>query len=121
MSLLIAAAILSMGQTKPPTLVMPDPTPPLALSDETISQPRWAVRPVPQYPIRALSQGIAGGEVVVRCVTTAEGELDACSVVSETPEGYGFAEEALRASIAARVQGEGGEQVRFRVRFVLAD
>lgn len=121
MGLLIAAAVLAMGQTKPPVLTVPEPVPPLALSDEAISQPRWAIRPVPQFPIRALSNGIAGGEVVVRCVTTAEGGLDACSVVSETPEGYGFAEEALRASSAARVQGEGGTQVRFRVRFILAD
>ena len=121
MSLLIAAAFLALGQADPPPLTVAEPPPVLAEADADALRPRWAVRPQPDYPIRALMQGTPGGEAILACTTAPEGRLADCTVVFETPAGLGFAEEALRAVAAARVHGEAGQSVRFRVAFILAE
>jgi TonB family protein len=50
------------------------------------------------YPERATKEGIAG-RAVIDCRLTAEGRADDCKVVSETPEGYGFGEAAVKMSV----------------------
>jgi len=67
--------------------------PPLA----TITRPTWVRQPrdlQAYYPPRALARGTEGS-VALNCVVRVTGLLD-CAVVSETPEGWGFANAALR-------------------------
>lgn len=98
---------------------VPPPLPPLA------SAPAWLQRPEPTYPREATRAGVGQGDVDLRCVARAEGQLAFCTITSETPEGYGFGREALRAAQDARMQpGEvDGERVdasvHFSVRFRL--
>lgn len=47
------------------------------------------------YPIRAVRAG-AAGDVALRCEMDQAGHFAGCHVISETPEGYGFAAAALR-------------------------
>lgn len=64
---------------------------------ETIMQPRWLRRPSnlqAYYPRRALERGTQG-EVVLDCLVSTSGFLD-CSVMSETPSGWGFGDAARR-------------------------
>jgi TonB family protein len=87
--------------------------------------PVWTRRPEPTYPREALGAGIEVGEVDLRCVARATGQIAFCAIASETPEGYGFGREAVRATKAARIQPAeiDGEQVdssiHFSVRFRL--
>lgn len=48
------------------------------------------------YPERALERG-RSGQVVLDCIVGAHGEI-ACSVISETPQGWGFGNAALQIS-----------------------
>lgn len=66
------------------------------------------------------------GRAEVSCTVQANGRLRDCRVLSETPEGQGFGEEALRAAEqaqltpATRRRTRQGEQVNFPVTFRLA-
>jgi TonB family protein len=53
------------------------------------------------YPPAQLDAG-RGGRVELTCVVSADGKLS-CSVVSETPDGKGFGNAALRASTRFRI------------------
>jgi len=67
----------------------------------TITDPVWVSRPRnPErfYPREAFMQGLAG-QVVLDCNVDVEGRLT-CVVASETPEGRGFGEAALRIASA---------------------
>lgn len=96
--------------------------PPLRAHD---TPPVWTRRPEPTYPREALGAGIEEGEVDLRCVARATGQIVFCAITSETPEGYGFGREAVRATRDARMQPAeiDGEQVdssiHFSVRFRL--
>lgn len=64
-----------------------------------ITNPSWVRRPrdlAAYYPRRALERGVEGG-VTLDCLVATSGRL-ACSVVSESPANWGFAEAALRIS-----------------------
>lgn len=50
------------------------------------------------YPERAHKEGLAG-RAVIDCRLTAEGRAVDCKTVSETPEGYGFGEAAVKLSV----------------------
>jgi hypothetical protein len=54
------------------------------------------------YPERALRMG-QSGRSAVRCKVTDEGKLNACFVVSETPDGWGFGLAELRLTALLRV------------------
>ncbi len=56
-----------------------------------------APRPRSLYPDRAQRMEV-NGKTVMDCQVTAEGRLTDCVVLSETPEGYGFAEATLELS-----------------------
>lgn len=76
-----------------------DPTPP---APAVIRNPQWIQRPtVAQleraYPSRAAEAGI-GGRAVLSCSVQASGEVTACDVVSETPQGQGFGRAAVSLS-----------------------
>lgn len=69
-----------------------------------ISAPHWQRRPTNLtvfYPDRALRRNTEG-EVVLNCLVRVSGLLD-CSVVSESPAGWGFGEAALRIARAHRM------------------
>ncbi|MBL8545596.1 MAG: energy transducer TonB [Hyphomonadaceae bacterium] len=79
--------------TGPPTVWIGPPAPPL------ISNPRWLRQPrdlASYYPQRALQRNMTG-QVVLDCLVDTSGAL-ACSVTSETPANWGFAQAALRIS-----------------------
>lgn len=65
----------------------------------TITDPHWTQRPsnlARYYPPRALDRAMRG-EVTLDCIVRVTGALD-CAAISETPQGWGFAEAALRIS-----------------------
>lgn len=64
-----------------------------------ITSPRWVSQPNGEqltraYPDRALSRSVSG-LAQLSCLVQANGTVTACSVVSETPGGYGFGRAAL--------------------------
>jgi protein TonB len=62
-----------------------------------ITHPRWLLRPsnlAAYYPPRAVGREVEG-EVLLDCRVLTTGHLS-CSILSETPESYGFGQAALR-------------------------
>lgn len=98
---------------------VPEPPPP---PPPPGGPPSWRERPVPWYPDEAIAGGIEEGRVVVACAVEADGRLTLCEIASETPEGYGFGREALRATRGARMQPSeaNGQPVETRVSFTIA-
>lgn len=106
------------------------PAPPGAGSNaadlpDTISNVTWQRMPAPEYPDRAVTQGIAQGSVILSCTVSANGSATNCSVLEETPAGAGFGQAALRSMTRARFSprtvdsvAEGGA-ARFTIRFAL--
>jgi hypothetical protein len=68
-----------------------------------VRNPTWRVQPAASYPQGALDREVASGEVMLRCLSRADGAFQACVVEQETPPGLGFAEAALRGLCVARV------------------
>jgi protein TonB len=82
-----------------------DITPPKSAANGVpLSKVEWVRRPNPSpenFPpaaARANKSGIA----TVECKITAKGTMDACTVLYEAPEGFGFGEAAVR--VAKRFQ-----------------
>jgi len=69
---------------------------------------------------------VVDGRAEISCTVQANGRLADCRVLSETPEGQGFGEEALRAAAQAQLSPQTrnrtrqGERVNFPVTFRLA-
>ena len=81
-------------------LPLADLTPKPTFHTGVIEAPHWIRRPTgPElahvYPSRALEQGHEG-RTVMNCVVTADGHLEECEVIEETPADEGFAKAALR-------------------------
>lgn len=69
-----------------------------------IGDPRWLQRPrnlAAYYPARAIERNVEGA-VRLDCVVRVTGLLD-CSVISESPRGWGFGDAALRMARAHRM------------------
>jgi TonB family protein len=69
---------------------------------DVIENPSWLHRPsgddiVQYYPPRAMDLGREGFSSI-KCIVTASGSVENCTIVSETPDGYGFGAAALRLS-----------------------
>lgn len=67
-----------------------------------IQKPEWIRKPTSDqvsraYPDRALRRGVSG-EVMLSCQVTSRGAVQACAILTETPEDYGFGAAALRLS-----------------------
>jgi TonB family protein len=98
-----------------------------ALADD-LSDPVWVKAPdrsewAKAYPSAAASAGVAGG-AHVRCVATAAGLLQDCSVVDEAPSGQGFGGAALMLAAGMEMrptalsgQSVAGRNVTFPVKF----
>lgn len=103
----------------------PTPTPQLPAPPSepvVIADPVWVQRPRnPErfYPREAFMRGVAG-EVTLDCDVDVDGRLT-CIVVSETPEGRGFGEAALRIAGAhvMRPATQNGAPSRGRYRMVV--
>jgi protein TonB len=111
---------------EPREAAAPQPAPvaaPTAPSEPVvIANPIWVERPRnPErfYPRQAFMQGIAG-EVVLQCEVDIDGRMS-CVVASETPEGQGFGEAALRiaAGHVMRPATQNGAPSRGRYRMVV--
>lgn len=66
----------------------------------SITHPVWLKQPTAEdmaryYPDRATRMGVTGS-AVISCEVTAQGTLENCAIVSETPAEYGFGDAAVR-------------------------
>ncbi len=100
----------------------PVPAPVIPIDPVVITNPVWVERPRnPErfYPRQAFMQGVAG-EVVLQCEVDTDGRMN-CVVASETPEGQGFGEAALRiaAGHVMRPATQNGAPARGRYRMVV--
>ena len=69
-----------------------------------VTRPRWLEQPrnlARYYPPRAIERSIEG-DVVLNCLVRVSGLLD-CEVVSESPDGWGLSQAALRIAGAYRM------------------
>jgi protein TonB len=67
-----------------------------------ILKPEWVRKPTLDqvtraYPDRAVRRGVSG-EVMLSCQVTSRGTAQSCTVLTETPEDFGFGEAALKLS-----------------------
>lgn len=95
----IAVGALALLMTAPTHVAGQSAAPPSSVIPPEL-QPYWARKPTGKdvgrvYPRAALMQGVAG-QVIIKCMVKADGNLDACSVEHESPKGRGFGEAALR-------------------------
>lgn len=87
----------------------------VALLPSVVTNPRWAVRPMPRYPDEGAGQV---GEVRLSCTVLTSGRLGECDIVSETPPGFGFGREAVAAARRASLEARESEgTVSFPMRF----
>ena len=79
----------------PPVQEAPKPKPPAVITD-----PQWLRKPngadyTNFYPPQALEAGI-GGHTQMECTVKADGTLENCHIIAETPAGKGFGAATLR-------------------------
>ncbi|MNT03309.1 Gram-negative bacterial tonB protein [compost metagenome] len=88
--------------------------------------PIWRSRPFPEFPAKALVDGVEGADVRLDCLLTTEGRFADCRVEADSRPDYEFAKEALKATEKARAvpREEDGVavpgRVSFEIRFRLA-
>jgi protein TonB len=73
-----------------------------------ILNPEWGIRPsgadmLSAFPERAMRMG-KSGSATLRCLVAPGGRLANCRVISETPEGYGFGQGALKLTRFFRIK-----------------
>lgn len=92
LALSLVAAEPASSEVSPPWPA--DPTRPVIIGDTS-----WLRRPTPEQlaaalPVAARDAGV-GGEVVMNCMVTYDGDMNDCQVVIETPTGLGLGAAAV--------------------------
>ena len=90
-----------------------------------IVNPAWIVQPSPSFPRLAMEKNVEAGRVELQCPVSAEGIIESCWILSETPTGAGFGQAAVTGAAHGRLRPRTVDgipvagMVRFSVNFRL--
>ena len=129
----LTGAVINLTNPVAPDATGASATPDVpARGPAVITNPTWLRKPtgaqlMDAYPSRALDREVSGA-ATLRCAVRLDGSLTGCSVLRETPGGYGFGRSALGLSRYFRMnpgavdgQAVDGARVDVGVRFTLPD
>lgn len=98
---------------EPPAVVAPTPRVPEqvdpTLADRirtatVVVRPGYTRQPAPEFPDRAIVNGISEGAVTLKCVAETTSFVSGCEVLHETPANMGFGQAALYSTRRARIR-----------------